>query len=332
MKKISNQKNHPSIRTYLSNVSLLIKTNELAGPLIALITLYFASAALSNRFLTFENQIVLLLMYIQIALLALGEAPIIIMGGIDLSPGSVMGLVAVSTAYMIVYMNMSISVAVLLGLLIGALVGLINGLLVTKAKLPSFVVTLAVLLAGRGLIYIITGGYSITGERLYALGFLIHRLYGVPLIIWLLLVIILVYYYFLKYTTIGLYIYAIGGNEEAVRVAGVNADLIKIITFTIAGFLYGVGGIFILGQLQSGYANIGYGYELNAIASCVVGGVSLAGGSGSPLSPVVGGLILTLIQNILVLLGVNPFYQWVVTGIVLVAAGAALTRGVKFAK
>ncbi len=321
-----------NVKRYLSSLSTLIKTNELAGPLIALVLLYIASAVLSSRFLTFENQIVLLLMFIQIALLALGEAPIIMMGSIDLSPGSVMGLVAVSTAYMIVFMNIPPNIAVALGLLIGFLTGLLNGLLVTKAKLPSFVVTLAVLLAGRGLIYIITGGYSITGGELYELGFLINRYFGIPLVIWLLLPIIIVYYYFLKYTTIGLYIYAIGGNEEAVRIAGVNADLVKILTFSIAGLLYGIGGIFILGQLQSGYANIGYGYELSAIAACVLGGVSLAGGVGSPLSPVIGGLILTLIQNILILLGVNPFYQWVVTGAILVVAGAALTRGVRYTK
>ncbi|MCI4457513.1 MAG: ABC transporter permease [Desulfurococcaceae archaeon] len=306
--------------------------HELSGPLIALIILYAVSSMLSNRFLTFENQIVIFLMFIPIALLALGEAPIIIMGSIDLSPGSIMGLVAVSTAYLIVFNNFSIETAILIGLGIGALAGFINGILVTKGKLPSFVVTLASLMAGRGLVYIITGGYSISGGNLYQLGIFIHRLYGVPLLIWLLLPIIVIYYIFLRYTTLGLYAYAIGGNEDAVRYSGVNADIVKIIMFTVAGFLYGVGGIFVLGQLQSGYANIGYGYELSAIASCVLGGISLAGGVGSPLGPIVGAMILTLIQNILILLGVNPFYQWVVTGVVLVLAGAALTRGVRYVK
>lgn len=320
------------IKSFSAQVKRIFQVHELVGPLVALIALFIASSALSPYFLTAQNQVVLLLMYVPLAVLALGEALIILMGSIDLSPGSVMGLVTISTAYLIVYMNVPLNYAILLGLAIGTLCGFINGVLVTKAKLPSFVVTLSMLLAGRGIIFILTGGYSITGGELPRLGVLVKPVYSLPLLTWIFVAIIPLYYVLLRRTTIGLYIYGIGGNEEAIRVSGVNADLIKIVAFSIAGFLYAVSGIFVLGQLQSAYAYIGQGYELNAIASCVLGGISLAGGAGSPFSPLIGAYILTLIQNILVLLGVNPYYHWVITAVVLVAAGAALTRGIKFAK
>ncbi len=311
------------------------RSHEIAGPFLALIVLVIASASVSPQFLTLQNQMVILLMYIPLALLALGEAMIILMGSIDLSPGSVMGLVEVATAYIIVYSGIPIEYAILIGLGIGTLCGFINGILITKAKLPSFVVTLAMLLGARGVLFILTGGYSVAGKELYKLGVLIKPIAYipyVPLYTWLFIPIVLIYYILLRKTTLGLYIYAIGGNEDAIRVSGVNADAIKTIAFTLAGFLYAVSGIFVLGQLQSGYTYIGQGYELNAIASCVLGGISLAGGSGNPFSPLIGALTLTLIQNILILLGVNPYYQWVITAIVLVAAGVPLTRGLRYAK
>lgn len=310
----------------------ILYTHELAGPLTALVILFIASSALSPHFLTFHNQIVLLLMYVPLATLALGEALIILMGSIDLSPGSVMGLVAVGTAYLIVYMKTPVHYALVFGILMGLLCGFLNGVLVTKAKLPSFVTTLSMLLAARGVIFIVTGGYSITGGELPRLGVLVRSFYSLPLLVWIFIALIPVYYFLLKRTTVGLYIYAIGGNEEAVRVSGVNADATKILAFSLAGLFYSISGLFVLGQLQSGYSYIGQGYELNAIASCVLGGISLAGGSGSPLGPLVGAYILTLLQNILILLGINPYYQWVLTAVVLVAAGAALTRGIRYAK
>jgi len=314
------------------SIKEVFSRHELAGPLIAAITLFAASASISPYFLTFQNQRVVLLMLTPYVLLALGESIIILMGSIDLSPGSVMGLTAVVIGYFMVFMNMPLSLAVVLGLGIGALIGAINGILITKAKLPSFVVTLATLLAGRGMSYILTAGYSISGPRLTALGILLYEVFSIPIMIWILIPIILLYYLLLRRTSFGALIYAIGGNEEAVRLMGLNADNIKIIAFTLAGFFYALSGLVVLAQLRSAWSYIGYGYELTAIASCVLGGISLAGGMGSPLSPIIGAYILTLISNILILLGVNPYYQWVVTGIVLTIAGAALTRGIRYAK
>lgn len=310
----------------------VFQTYELLGPFLALIILFTASGVLSPYFFTLQNQVVLMLMYVPLALLAMGETLIILMGSIDLSPGSVMGLVTVATAYIVVYMGVPLDYAIVLGLGIGVLSGFINGVLVTKARLPSFVVTLATLLGGRGIIFILTGGYSITGGALPSLNVLIQSFYSLPLLVWIFIAIIPPYYLLLRRTTLGLYIYGIGGNEEAVRVSGVNADIIKIIAFSLAGLFYALSGIFVLAQLQSAYAYIGQGYELNAIASCVLGGISLAGGIGSPFSPLIGAYMLTLIQNILILLGINPYYQWVITAVILVIAGAALTRGIRFAK
>ncbi len=310
----------------------IFTVHELAGPLASTVMLFIVSSLISPQFLTFYNQRVLLIMFLPLALLALGEAPIIIMGSIDLSPGSIMGLVAVVIAYLIVFMKIPIVIATLLGIGLGTLIGCLNGVLVTKAKLPSFVVTLATLLAGRGMIFILTAGYSILGPELNKFGVLLEDFLMIPRIIWSLIPIAIIYYFLLRSSSLGMLVYAIGGNEDAVRLSGLNADRIKIAIFSLAGLFYSLSGLAVLGQLRSGYSYIGYGYELNAIASCVLGGISLAGGIGSPFSPLIGAYLLTLVSNLLVLLGINPFYQWVVTGAILVVAGIALTRGIRYAK
>ncbi|MCD6301242.1 MAG: ABC transporter permease [Staphylothermus sp.] len=307
-----------------------ISVYEEIKPLIAVIGLFIASAILSPHFLTPYNQRILLLQTAPLAMLALGESMIILMGSIDLSPGSVMALSGTVAAIIFINYQQSLSIAILAGLATGALVGFINGLLVTKAKIPSFVATLAALVGGRGMVLILTGGQPIVGLTSFRV--FTDEIIGVPAMVWIFILFTIINILLLKRTSLGLKVYAIGGNEEAARYSGINADTIKLAIFTLAGTYYAIGGLMMNARLEVAYPWTGWGYELDAIASSVLGGIQLTGGAGSPLGPALGAYVLTLITNILILLGVNPYVQWVVKGAVLAIAATALTRGLKYVK
>ena len=303
---------------------------EESKPLIALITLFAGSSIISPHFLTWYNQRILLLQMAPLAMLALGETAIILMGSIDLSPGSVMALSGTVAAIALIYWHMPVGVAAIIGMLTGAICGLINGLLITKAKIPSFVATLAILVAGRGMVLIITGGMPVVGLKPFT--FLTSDIAFLPSMVWIAVLATILLYFLMKMTKIGREVYAIGGNEDAARYSGVNADLTKIIIFTMAGILYAISGLMMNARLEVAYPWTGWGYELDAIAAAVLGGVQLTGGVGSTLGSVMGAYILTLITNILILLGVNPYYQWVVKGAILAIAATVLTRGLRYVK
>ncbi|MET1159612.1 MAG: ABC transporter permease [Thermoprotei archaeon] len=307
-----------------------ISVYEELKPLIAVIGLFVASAILSPHFLSSYNQRILLIQTAPLAMLALGESMIILMGSIDLSPGSVMALAGTVAAITHIYYNQPLPIAILAGLATGALTGFINGLLVTKAKIPSFVATLAALVAGRGMVLILTGGQPIVGLASFRV--FTNEVAGLPTMVWIFIVFAAVNMLLLRRTTIGLKVYAIGGNEEAARYSGINADMIKLMIFTLAGSYYAIAGLMMNARLEVAYPWTGWGYELDAIASSVLGGIQLTGGIGSPLGPVLGAYMLTLITNILVLMGVNPYVQWVVKGIVLAVAATTLTRGLRYVK
>lgn len=317
----------------VSFLQLLIKrilSFEETKPLIALLVLYFSSAFLSPYFLTIYNQKILLLQATPLVLLALGESMIIIMGSIDLSPGSAMALAGLIAALASNYYGISIYISALIGIGIGMIIGLINGLMVTKAKIPSFVATLASMVAARGAVLLITGGTSVYGLKGYE--WLTNENFIVANMVWISILLVVLSIVILKRISLGLKIYAIGGNEEALRYSGINVDLVKIIVFMIAGTLYAIAGLMMNARLQAAYPWTGYGYELDAIASSVLGGIQLTGGIGSPIGSLIGAYILTLISNVLVLLGVDPNLQWIVKGIVLGAAAIALTRGLRYVK
>jgi len=299
-------------------------------PFIALLALFVGSAILSPHFLSSYNQRILLLQTAPLALLALGESMIILMGSIDLSPGSAMALAGTVAAIAHTTWGHPLSVAILAGLATGALVGIINGLMVTKAKIPSFVATLATLVAGRGMVLILTGGQPIVGLSKFRI--FTSDILTVPLMVWLFIIFAIFNFFLLKYTKIGVEVYAIGGNEEAARYSGINADLVKLGVFALAGIYYAIAGLMMDARLEVAYPWTGWGYELDAIAASVLGGIQLTGGVGSPIGPVMGAYMLTLITNILILLGVNPYYQWVVKGMVLAIAATALTRGLRYVK
>jgi ribose transport system permease protein len=306
---------------------------ELSRALIPLIILILVSIAMSPRyFLNPVNIKVVLMQITPLTLIATGEMLIILMGSIDLSPGSAQAATAMIAAILTRTTN-NLLLAILVAVALGTLIGVINGVLVSKLRIYSFVATLASLVIWRSFVIIVSGGKLIYGLTQYSVFTQDFGTY-IPVGFVLTVFIVILIYVLLTKTVIGRYLYGIGSNEEAVRLAGVRADFVKFLAFTIAGTLYGLGGVMLIAM--GGFAVDPWsarGNELNAIASCVLGGIMLTGGSGHPLGGLLGASMLTILTNILVLLGVTEIaVQQTVVGIVLIGAATALTRGLRYVK
>ncbi|HLV09839.1 MAG TPA: ribose ABC transporter permease [Halanaerobiales bacterium] len=300
-------------------------------PFAALLGLIVVASFLSPRFLTFVNLRNLLSQVAIIAVLAAGQTYVILTGGIDLSVGSVLAVSGAFTGFLIKTAGFNPYLGIFFGLLLGTICGLISGILVTKMKIPSFVATLAMMAAARGGALIITGGtpISIFPEELTSLASYWGPISGLAFIM---LFIYIIGQFILSKTRYGRYIYAIGGNEEAARYTGVQADRVKLFVFAFSGFCAALGGIMMAARLDSAYPTAGEGFELDAIASAVLGGVSFAGGVGSLVGAFLGSLIMAGLNNILNLMRVSAFYQYIARGVVLALAAISLSKGNKFAK
>lgn len=291
--------------------------------LVALILLSALLTALTPYFLTRNNIFGVMRAFSLTAIMAIGETMVIISGGIDLSVGSIMGLSGLLTGLMM-GSGWSVGLAVLGGLAVGVAVGLFNGLLITAVRLPPFIATLGTLSIGRGLIYVITKGYPVTvGSEHKGFIFLGQGHLGpvpVPVVIMLLLTVI--FAVFLMRTRIGRYVYALGGNEQAARLSGIRVDRVKVLLYTLSGALSGIAGIVLLARLVSAQPSAGLGYELPVIAAAVIGGTSLSGGEGSILGTIIGAAVIGVLENGMVLLGINTYAQQAVTGAVIILAVA----------
>jgi len=305
--------------------------NRILFPFATLIILIVASSVISPYFLTIINIKHLLAQVAIIAVLAVGETYVILTGGIDLAPGSILALGGAVSAALIKWFGLPVPIGILAGLFIGALAGAANGVLVARVKIPSFIVTLAMLAIGRGATLVVTNGRPITGFP-HGLSAIASYIGPIPVLIIIVFVVYLLAQLVLSYTKLGRYIYAIGGNEEAVRVVGINVNRVKLFVFIFSGVCAALGGIMMNARLDSATPTAGEGYELDAIAASVLGGVSFTGGVGSLTGTFMGALIMTVLGNLLNLLGVAAFYQYIAKGMILVIAAISLSRGVKFAK
>ena len=251
---------------------------------------------------------------------------VIITGGIDLSVGSLIAVSAVVATSIMKSMggvNASadiVFIGFVLGILSTMIIGGIGGFIVAFFKVPSFITTLAIMLIGRGLAFMITDGFSIyqVPESLIWLGQ--ASSFGLPNTVIFLIILYLIAHFFLSRTRIGRYIYAVGGNEEAARLSGVPVNFIKIFVFLICGFTAGLGGCIQASQLNSGTPNMGIMYELYVIAAVVVGGTTLSGGSGKILGTLIGVFVISVIQNGMNLIGIESYTQQVVLGLVILIA------------
>jgi len=275
---------------------------------------------MSPYFLTVPNLLNVVRQVSIIAITSFGMTMVILTGGIDLSVGSMLAFAGAISAGMIVNTGLNVYLAILIGLAAGTALGLFNGLAVAKAKLPAFIVTLAMMTVARGFTLIYTNGRPISGfdETFRFLGAGYIGAIPVPVIIMFLLLIVI--YILLKKTPLGRYIYAIGGNEKATKLSGINTDKIKIAVYALNGFLAAVSGIILTSRLNSAQPMAGEGYELDAIAAVVLGGTSLSGGSGTVIGTIVGALIIAVLNNGLNLLNVSSFYQLVAKGGVILLA------------
>ena len=254
------------------------------------------------------------------AIAGIGVTMVIITGGIDLSIGSIFGFSGVIACMGMVELGLPVFPAILLGLLTGLVMGLINGLLIVKVKLPPFIATLGMLSIGRSLCYILTEGYPVTGvdEGFLFLGQ--GYILSVPTPIWCMLGVAVVFAIFLNKTVTGRRIYAIGGNEEATRISGINTNIIKVLVYSFGGMLYGFAGIITAAKLGIGQPTAGNGYELDAIAAVVIGGASLSGGAGTVIGTIFGAAIMGILRNALVLLSIKSHWQQFIIGCVIIIA------------
>ncbi len=300
--------------------------------LLALMLMVLALSLLSDRFLTPENGWNILRQISVNLCLSIGMTLVILSGGIDLSVGAILGLAGAVAAGLLKnglampgtdsLLQFTTSGAILVGVLVGAAAGWVNGFAVTRFRLPPFVATLGMLSVARGLTMLWTGGFPLTGlgDSFGHLGTGIFI--GMPLPVWIMLTLTVAFVVATKRTRFGRHLYAVGGNERAARLSGLNVSGIKIAVYTLAGALAGVAGLIVTARLDSAQPNAGLGYELDSIAAVVIGGTSLAGGRGSVMGTVLGCLIIGVLNNGLFLLNVSPFWQQVIKGVVILLAVA----------
>jgi len=257
------------------------------------------------------------------ALLALGETMVIVSRNVDLSIGSVVGLSAYVSASLFGKIHgIPIVVVFLVGLGIGLAVGVANGLMVAIGRVPSLVVTLATLYIVRGLDILIVGGNEVVAQTLPNAFIEIPRagVYGVPYLAIVIAVVIGIGAYYLRSYRSGRELYAIGSNPEAARLAGIPVGRRVFTAFAVSGAIAGVAGVLWAAQYQTVDSNAGTGYELTVIASVVVGGVAIFGGSGSAVGAAIGALLLQTINSALYVLGISPFWDQAIAGALLLAA------------
>lgn len=288
--------------------------------LIILLVIVLVFALGSSDFLTTSNLLNVALQTSMIAIIAIGMTFTILTAGIDLSVGSVMALSGAVAAGVAVRQGWGTYGGIVAGLLTGLVVGAVNGLLVIKGGIPPFVATLAMMAIGRGLALVYTQGRPIAGIDKRFIFWGTGRLLGIPVPVILLAVIAVVAYGVLRHTRFGLHVYATGGNEETTRLAGIPPDRIKLAVYVISGFTAALGGVLLTARLWSAQPNAATGWELDAIAAPVLGGVSLFGGVGSIGGTLVGAFIIGVLSNGLNLLGIQSYYQQVIKGVVFILA------------
>jgi ribose transport system permease protein len=289
------------------------------GALTALIVLVIAMSALSGDFLTTDNLLNVGVQAAVTAILAFGVTFVIVSAGIDLSVGSVAALSATVLAWTASQAGVPVPIAVLLAVLTGAACGLVNGFLVSYGKLPPFIATLAMLSVGRGLSLVISQGSPIPfPDSVSHLGDTLGDWLPVPVLV--MIVLGLLTALVLGRTYIGRSMYAIGGNEEAARLSGLRVKRQKLAIYAFSGLFAAAAGIVLAARLSSAQPQAAQGYELDAIAAVVIGGASLAGGTGKASGTLIGALILAVLRNGLNLLSVSAFWQQVVIGVVIALA------------
>lgn len=302
--------------------SVFEKSNGISAQLksfLPLILLGAVFSVLSKNFLSVNNLVTTVQQSTNIAILAYAETMVIITGGIDLSLGSILGVSGVVVGKLILG-GVPVWMSVLGGILFGGLCGLVNGLVVSKMKLIPFIATLGMQNIARGIAYVLTNSLPVSGlkESLYFIGGGSVGIIPVPVIIMIVLAVI--FAFILKKCEFGRRIYSVGSNREAARLSGINVEKTEMWVFILGGLLAGLVGVILASRVLSSQPNAGLNYESDAIAAVFIGGTSPLGGSGTIMGTVIGALTIAVLKNGLNLLQVNPFWQQIAIGIVIIVA------------
>ena len=304
----------------------LFSLSGATGPLIGLILLCAFLSVATDSFLSLRNFLNILDQVTVIGIIAVGMTFVILIGGIDLSVGSVLALAMMVLGFVNVEMGLAMGVAIGAALLAASVAGLVSGLLITEFKVPPFIATLAMMSIARGLASMITNGSQIIGfPAWFNMGAIIR--YGgiLTMTVAVMLVVFVIALLFQRYREGGRALYAIGGNSEVARLAGINVKRVTLLVYTACAALSGLAGVVLAARLDAVQPTIGIAYELDAIAAVVIGGTSLSGGTGGIGGTIIGVLIIGVLRNGLNLLSVSPFLQAVIIGLVIVMAVAAET-------
>lgn len=305
----------------LNNRKKQLSTLTLYIGMVVIFVLFAVICSLSGKnFLTINNIFNIITQASIISIIAIGTAVVIVTGGIDLSVGSVVGLVGIMGALMI-KAEISISIVILACVLVGALIGLINGMLISLGKVPSFIVTLGMMQVIRGVAQAINSGQPVSGLPKGINVLMTYRVFGeIPIAIFYVIGFYLIIIFVMSYTKFGRQVYAIGGNRIAARLSGIKVNKVEIGVYVVGGIFAAIGGVLLLARLNYADPQGGSGYEMNAIAAAVIGGISMSGGKGRVGNALVGAIILSILTCGLQILNINIYFQQIISGLVIVAA------------
>jgi ribose transport system permease protein len=300
-----------------SLINLLATQIELRMSLVVLVVMALLSL-ISPYFLTVNNVLNLLDQSVVVGLLALGQTLVILIGGIDLSVGSLVGVTGIVLGLML--HQLPLPVALVICVAAGAFFGLVNGIIITFGRVAAFVVTLGMMSIGRSMAYVLSGANSINGLPASLGALSSDSLFQIPIDFWFLMVCYTLCWWFLSYTKGGRTLYALGSNPEAARVAGLRISTWSVLAYVISGLMSGISAIFLASRILSIDPIGGEGLELDAIAAVVIGGASLFGGRGSIIGTLFGVFIMVFIRNGLNLLNISPYWQGTAIGSVIIIA------------
>ncbi|MDP0491143.1 MAG: ABC transporter permease [Verrucomicrobiota bacterium JB023] len=292
------------------------------GIYLVLVALLIFFSIASENFLNSHNLLNVARQVSMLGIVAVGFAFVLLLGGIDLSVGSVITLVNIVCAWLMVEAGWNPVLAVLAALLLSSLIGFMNGWIIAKIQMPPIIVTLAMLIIIEGVAYLISDGLPIYGfpESFAVIGQ--GYLGPIPIPVIIMGIVMALGGFILGKTYFGRYFYAVGGNEEAAKLSGIDVNKVKYLVYTLSGFFAGVAGVVILSRTNSGQVLSGKGFEFDVLTACVLGGVSVSGGHGKISNVLAGVLILGVLSNGLVLLDISQFVQMVIKGSVLLGAVA----------
>ena len=289
--------------------------------LIATLAMCVVFTVLNKNFLNYSNFLTVSQQMVLIGILAVGMMLTIITGGIDLSVGCTYAITGIVVASCTVNYGMNPFLAILVGILIGAVLGAFNGFLINQLKLQPFIATLGTMSLYRGIAYVVTGGVPVTNVPTSYRDIFNGIVFGgVRSYIIVMVVVFVIAHILLSKMRSGDYLYAVGGNEEAAKLSGVNVIKTKYIAYIFCGICAAIAGMIMLASLGSAEATAGQAYETNAIAAAAIGGTRMAGGKGTALGTFIGALMLAVLKVGMVVINVDSFWQFVVTGIIIIVA------------